>query len=363
MKRFTAILLVVFLVVATMAGCGGGGQQESAAADPASTEPAASDDAQEAASEPEAAGNPDAEYKVIAATSNTPTHPYYLGLLELARLLDEKSGGRIALDVFHSAQLGSERDIVEGLQLDTIQFASITSAPLSGFTDAYAIFDLPFLFADVTEARMVCDSEFGQTLLSSMEDDGVVGLSFFENGMRSITNSKRPIEQPEDLQGIKIRTMENPMHMEAFRVMGADPTPMAFGELFTALQQKAIDAEENPFVVIHSSKFNEVQEFLSITEHLYSPAPLLASKTFYDSLPEDLQQVVQEAAIEAADFQRAKCDELSEQLLKELEESGMKVNTVDKAPFVEATQSVYDKYVGDMVSQEAYDQVKALLGK
>ncbi len=165
-------------------------------------------------------------------------------MVKFGELLKEKSGGRIILDSFHSSQLGNERDLVEGLQLNTVQAAVITSAPLSGFTDAYLIFDLPFIFENVEEARQVCDSEIGQDMLKSLENDGIVGLAFFENGMRNITNSRRPIEKPADMAGIKIRTMENPMHMEAFRVMGADPTPMAFGELFTALQQKAIDAQK-----------------------------------------------------------------------------------------------------------------------
>ena len=191
-----------------------------------------------------------------------------------------------------------------------------------------------------------------------------MGVAFFENGMRSITNSKRPITKPEDLKGIKIRTMENMMHMEAFRVMGADPTPMAFGELFTAMQQKAIDAQENPYVVIFANKFYEVQDYLSITEHLYSPAPLLVSKTFYDSLPADLQKVVLEAAAEAKDFQRAACDEQTSYLLKSLQDAGMKVNTPDKAPFVEATKAVYTKYIGTgkgLVNPATIEAIQALL--
>ena len=343
MKKLLSIVLVVSLILAVLAGCAkkssGGAQQDASKSAESIT------------------------YAIKAATSNSPPHPYVQGLDKLAELLDKKSNGRIKLDVFHSAQLGSERDIVEGLQLNTIQFAFITSAPLSGFTDAYNVFDLPFLFESVEEARKFCDSDFGLEILASLEDKGIIGLGFGENGMRHITNSKRPIVVPADLRGIKIRTMENPIHMEAFRVMGADPTPMAFGELFTALQQKAIDAEENPYVVIHSSKFYEVQEFLSVTGHLYSPAPLLMSKIFYDSLPADLQKLVREIGIEARDFQRSVCDEQSAKLLAELEKEGMKVNVINVAPFVAATKPVYDKYIGNMIPQKAYDAVKRILNK
>ena len=343
MKKLLSIVLVVLLALAILAACG---QKSSGSSQPS---PAKSTEV--------------VKYSIKAATSNSPPHPYVQGLEKLSELLDKKSDGRIKLDVFHSGQLGSERDIVEGMQLNTIQFAFITSAPLSGFTDAYNIFDLPFLFDSVEEARKFCDSDFGLEILASLEDKGIIGLGFGENGMRHITNSKRPIVKPEDLKGIKIRTMENPIHMEAFRVMGADPTPMAFGELFTALQQKAIDAEENPYVVIHSSKFYEVQEFLSVTGHLYSPAPLLVSKTFFDSLPADLQKLVREVGLEAKNFQRSVCDEQSARLLAELEKEGMKVNVVNIGPFVEATKPVYDKYIGNLIPQKAYDAVKRILNK
>ena len=289
----------------------------------------------------------DPEYVIRGATSNVETHPHYLGLARFSELLEEKSEGRIKLETFHSGTLGSERDIVEGMQLNTIQVGAITSAPLSGFTDSFLVFDLPFLFDTVETARAVCDSEIGQNILASCEPAGLKGLAFFENGMRNVTNDKGPINTPEDFKGLKIRTMENPMHMAAFSVMGADPTPMAFGELFTALQQGTIDAQENPLTVIYSSKFYEVQKYLTITHHLYSPTALLMSLDFYETLPEDLQQVVMEAAAEAAAYERQMCDEQEAYLLEELEKEGMIVNQPDMAPFVEATASLYETYVGE----------------
>ena len=303
----------------------------------------------------------DGVFHVRAAVSNPPPHPYVTGIEFLAERLYERSEGRIRVDTFHSNQLGSERDIVEGIQFNTIQFGFITSAPLSGFTDAYMIFDLPFLFESVEEARAFCDSEYGLAILASLENDGIIGLGFGENGMRHITNSRRPIQTPADLSGLVIRTMENPMHLAAFREMGADPTPMAFGELFTALQQGAVDAQENPFVVINTSRFFEVQRYLSVTNHLYSPAPLLMSRTFYDSLPEDLQLIVREVGLEASHFQRRVVDEQQLAALAELEREGMVINFVDTAPFVAATQSVYDMFVGDLVTQASFDAVMSFL--
>lgn len=304
------------------------------------------------------------EFVIRGATSNVESHPHYLGLVKFSELLDEKSGGRIKLETFHSGTLGSERDIVEGMQLNTVQVGAITSAPLSGFTDSFLIFDLPFLFSSVGVARAVCDSEIGEDILNSLEPAGLKGLAFMENGMRHVTNNVRPIKSPEDLKGIKIRTMENPMHMAAFSEMGADPTPMAFGELFTALQQRTIDAEENPYTVIYSSKFFEVQKYLTVTNHLYSPTALLMSLDFYETLPEDLKKVVAEAAVEAAIYERQMCDEQEAKLLDELAAEGMEINKPDIEPFVTATKGVYDTYVGEgpgLVKPAVLDRVYEII--
>lgn len=359
MKRRIALWLTLVLAIGMLAGCGGKQPEPSEAPSDSAGSSTAAPDASSGSS-----GSGEAEYVIRGATSNVESHPHYLGLVKFSELLDEKSGGRIKLETFHSATLGSERDIVEGMQLNTIEVGAITSGPLSGFTDSFLVFDLPFLFENVTIARKVCDSEVGQEMLASVEPSGLKGLAFFENGMRSVTNNKGPIETPEDCKGLKIRTMENPMHMAAFSVMGADPTPMAFGELYTALQQGAMDAQENPYTVIYSSKFYEVQKYLSITEHLYSPTALLMSLDFYNSLPADLQEVVMEAAAEASVYERQCCDEQEAMLLDELEKEGMIINKPDKAPFIEATASLYDTYVGDkpgLVPPEQLARVREII--
>ena len=228
------------------------------------------------------------------------------------------------------------------------------------------VFALPFLFDSSAQGQALCDSDVGQQILGTLEDIGIKGLGWMEYGMRNITNSVRPIETPEDLQGIKIRTMENPIHMAAFQVMGADPTPMAFGELFTALQQGTIDAQENPLSVITSSRFNEVQDYLSMTEHVYSAAPLMVSKAAYDALPDDLKAIVDEAGTEACQWEREYLAEVEVQWLDELETAGTQINYPDKAPFVEAMSSVYDEFVGDgddMVSPELLEQVREIISQ
>jgi len=184
-----------------------------------------------------------------------PTHPYTLGLEKFSELVAEKTDNKVKVEVFHSSQLGNERDMVEGLQLGTLEMALVSTAPLSSFTDDFLVFDLPFMFKDTENARKVVDSEIGQNLLDSLKSQKILGLAYWENGFRNVTNNKKPIKTPDDLKGMKIRTMESPVQMESFNALGASATPMAFGELFTALQQNTIDGQENPLAIISTSKF------------------------------------------------------------------------------------------------------------
>ena len=305
-----------------------------------------------------------AEYNLIFADSVATTHPYTLGLTKMIDLMKEKTNGALAGDMFANSQLGSERDLIEGLQLETIQVTCCSTAPLAGFTDAFLVFDLPFLLPDTETARGVLDSEVGMEILHSVTDQGLVGLSWFENGFRDITNNKLPIEKPDDLKGIKIRTMENPMHMAAFQILGADPTPMAFGDLFTALQQGTLDAQENPLAIIDTNKFYEIQKYLSMTGHFYAPAPLFVATEYYNNMDEESQQALQEAADEAAAYERQCLDDMNAELQQTLADNGMVVNEVDKAPFKEAVKPVYDEYTGTgagQVNPDILAQVQEML--
>lgn len=320
--KIMASLLVLVLLLAMMAGCGkssnGSNQQSN--------------------------GNSGETINIRVGHVLAPTHPYQLGLEKFAELVAEKTDGRVKVQAFHSSQLGNERDMVEGLQLGTLEMTLVSTAPLSSFTNKFEVFDLPFIFKDTESARNILDGSIGQELLDTLQDQGILGLCYFENGFRSVTNNKMPITKPEDLKGLKIRTMESPIHMASFEVMGADPTPMAFGELFTALQQGTIDGQENPLAIVDTSKFYEVQKYLSLTEHFYAPAPLLISKDFFEGLDADLQEAIKEAAIEARDYERGLLDEMNQRLLGELEQRGMKINEVDKQPFIDAVQPVYQEF-------------------
>ena len=317
-KRFLALSLALAMCLAMLTGCGGGN-------DAATDDGGSTDDA--------APGTPEVTW--VASCANADDHPAVQGVHKFAELVEEKSGGRMHIDVFANAQLASDRDCIEGMQMNTIQSGIMVSSALAGFTDELLVFDLPFLFENSAQGQAVCDSDVGQQILGTLEDIGIKGLGWMEYGMRNITNSVRPIEKPVDLQGIKIRTMENPIHMAAFQVMGADPTPMAFGELFTALQQGTIDAQENP---------------LSVD----------------GALPDDLKAIVDEAGVEACQWEREYLAEVEVQWLDELETAGTQINYPDKAPFVDAMSSVYNQFVGDgddMVSPELLEQVREIISQ
>lgn len=283
---------------------------------------------------------------------------YYKGLEHFADLVEEKSEGELAIEIFPNGSLGGERDMVESLQVGSLDMVLTSTGPLGGFAPEINVVDLPFLFENREHAYKVLDGEIGQDLLSGLEDQSLKGLAWWENGFRHITNSQHPIEKPEDLKGLKIRTMENNVHMDSFKAMGADPTPMSFTELFTALQQGVVDGQENPVPIISTSRFYEVQDYLTLTGHFYSPAALLVSSQVFDGLSEDQQKALQEAASEGAEYEREIVAEMEDEMIADLKDQGMKiVEDVDKKAFQKATTSVYDQY-SDQVGEDLIKQIQ-----
>jgi tripartite ATP-independent transporter DctP family solute receptor len=266
-----------------------------------------------------------------------PTHPYNLGAIKFAEILKSKNVG-IEVEVFHSSQLGNERDLTEGLQLGSVDFA-LAPGTVSQFEPKMGLFDLPYIFRSREHAYTVLDGPIGDELAKDLPSKGLRLLAYWENGYRNVTNSKLAIQKPEDLKGIKIRVSENKVHVATFKAFGCNVTAMAFGEVFTALQQKVIDAQENPLAIIVSSKFYEAQPFVSLTEHVYMPAHLLVSEERWKSFPDNVKKAVQEAAIEARDYERKIIAESDDKYIADLKAAGIKVNTVDKTPFVEFVKS------------------------
>jgi len=260
--------------------------------------------------------------------------------------VEEKSEGRIKVELYPNAQLGGDRQAIESVMIGTLEATIPAVAVLANFEPKFQVFDLPFLFETKAAAYKALDGELGNILADSLPE-GLKILVYAENGFRHITNNKGPITSPDDLKGLKIRTMENPVHMDTFRAMGANPTPISFGELYTALQQGTIDAQENPIPLVYTSKFFEVQDYYTLTGHFYAATVIAINDGFFNSLPEDLQQVVQEGANLYREEQRKLSQQQDIEMLEKLKEAGMQVNTLtdeQRQAFVEVTKPVYTKY-------------------
>jgi tripartite ATP-independent transporter DctP family solute receptor len=287
-----------------------------------------------------------------------PEHPYHLGAVRYSELVAQRTKNKVKIDVYPSTQLGNERDMVEGLQLGTIDLVVTSTGPLGGFVPRIFVVDLPFLFRDREHAYKVLDGSIGRELLDAFSAKGIRGLAFWENGFRQMTNSVRPIEKPEDLKGIKIRTMENKVHLSAFRAFGASPTPMAWSEVYTALQQKTIDAQENPIAIIYFQKIYEVQKYLALTGHFYSPAPLLMSLKAFNNLPKNIQKIMLDTAMDCATYERNLLRDNEAKQLAEIKAKGMLVTLPNKKPFQAAAATVYKEFESQF-GKEIIDRIIA----
>jgi len=269
-------------------------------------------------------------YKVKITHPDSLTAPDNLAFLYFKKLLEERSNGQFKVSVHPSATLGSQREGLEAAQIGGIEIALSSSGIATSFVPELALLDLPFLFNGFEEARTAVDSPGITKLLSdSFAKKKMKFLGFYENGFRNITNNKRPIWKLSDLKGLKIRTMEAPMHMLNFKALGASPTPMAFGELYTALQQGVVDGQENPFVVIDLDKLYEVQKYTSITNHIYDAMVVVASKKWFDSLPSDLQKMVEDSFRESVLYDyKINSIQSDRSLMKLLSVKTMQVNAV-----------------------------------
>lgn len=279
------------------------------------------------------------------AHSTAQNSHYSMGVQAFGKKLSELSNGKFEIREQAAGALGGERDVIEGLQIGSVELTVSSTGPLGNFVPEALVLDLPFLFKDYASARSILDGEIGQELLDKVSENNLVALAWTENGFRHVTNSSRPINTPADLEGLKIRTMENPVHMEAFRAAGASPTPMAFPEVFAALQQNVIDGQENPIPVITASKFWEVQSNLTLTGHVYSPAIILASPSLWDGLSDEEKGWFREAAKVSVEATRAKVESDEANGVELLRKNGMNVvENVDKAAFQKAVAPAYDTF-------------------
>jgi TRAP-type transport system periplasmic protein len=252
-----------------------------------------------------------------------------------AKEVERRTSGRYKVQTFYAGALGGERESVEAVQLGTQELAFSSTGPIPNFVPETKILDVPFLFRDKAHARAVLDGPIGQDLLTKFDAKGFKALAWAENGFRHMTNSKRAVNGPEDLKGLKMRTMENPVHIAAYKGFGIITTPMAFPEVFTALQQGTVDGQENPLPVIISAKFDQVQKHITLTGHVYSPCIFLMNKASFDKLSAADKTAFLEAAREGARANRARVDDDDAKGVADLRAKGMAVvETIDKAKFV-----------------------------
>ena len=276
----------------------------------------------------------------------------------MAKKLAELTNGRYTLKGYPASALGGEREMIEGAQIGTVDLVITSTGPVGNFVPETLITDIPFLFKNYKHAHAVLDGPIGQAILDKFPARGLVALAWGENGFRNLTNSVRPVKEPSDAKGLKIRTMENPVHMAAFKAIGILPTPMAFPELFTALQQGTVDGQENPIGVILSAKFAEVQKYLSLTNHVYSPALILMSKTAWDGLSDKDKAAFKEAAKAGAAAMRARAEADAESGVAKLRAAGMQVTTeVDRAAFEKDLQPLVAGYAKQF-GQDKLDAIR-----
>jgi len=258
-----------------------------------------------------------------------------VGLVVFAKEIEKRTNGRYIIKNFYSGALGGERESIESVQLGTQELTLTSTGPIPNFVPEAKIFDIPFLFRDKAHAHAVLDGPIGQEMLKQFEPKGFKALGWAENGVRHMTNNKRSVNQPDDLKGLKMRTMENPIHIAAYKTFGIVPTPMAFPEVFTALQQGTVDGQENPLSVIMAAKFDQVQKHLSLTGHVYSPAIWLMNKAAFDKLSAADKQAFLDAAKEGTKANRARVAADDAKGVDELRKRGMTVvENLDKSKFV-----------------------------
>lgn len=290
-------------------------------------------------------------------------HPVGNGVAKMAACAAEKSNNRLRVQGFWGGALGGDLQATQALRSGTQEMVVTSTSPLVGILPALGVFDLPFLFANEREADAVLDGAFGEDMNRRLESVGLVNLAYWENGFRNATNSRRPITRWEDFQGVRMRVMQNNIFLDAFRNMGANAVPMAFGEVYSALETRAIDGQENPFVTIDTSKFSEVQRYLSVTRHAYTPFLVLYSKRLWDALPAADQQVLRECAVVGRDEQRRVSREKEGASLENVRRAGMQVNEIapaEQARMREQAQSVYQRNAAT-IGQDVIDAVQAEL--
>ncbi len=270
-----------------------------------------------------------------------------------ARRANERLGGKAKVTVFGSSQLGNDNILLQKLKLETVDF-TLPSTIMSSVVDAFGLFEMPYLIRDREHMRRIEEKIFWPKIAPLAEEKGYKILAVWENGFRHITNNVRPIVVPDDLRGIKLRTPRGRWRVKLFQTFGANPTPMPLSEVFVALQTGVTDGQENPLAQTYGSKFFEVQEYLSLTSHVYSPAYLTVGAKRWARLPTGVRQTLEQSARETQEFVTTTAERMDQELLEKLKEASIQVNTADRASFLEASGSIYEDFTRSVPGAEGW---------
>jgi tripartite ATP-independent transporter DctP family solute receptor len=298
------------------------------------------------------------------ASANNKGHPQVTGMEKFAELVKEKSGGKIEVKLFPGGTLGGDVQTVSALQGGVIEMTVLNAGILASNVKEFGAVDLPFLFDSGEEADKVMDGPFGTSLLERLPATGLVGVAYWELGFRNLTNNRHPVTKLEDIKGLKIRTIQSPIPVELFNALGANAVPLPYTELYTALETGTVDGQENPSANIINAKFYEVQKYMTLTRHQYNPQIVLVSKKFWDGLNDEEKTVLQQAAVEARDFQRKVSREQDAAALEEIRKTGMEVSELspeETQKLRDAVKPMIEKFSAD-IGQETVEALFKEIG-
>lgn len=357
MKRIFALMLVLSMVFA-MTACGGSDdKKDDSASTSTSTGTTTTDKTDDVTTDKDVTeewGDPENVWlSCISSNLLDGEHPFYQAQVFFDQCLREETNNKYGLDIYVGGQLGSDSEMVEGCLNGTYEFVLNSSGLFANISEDFNIFDLPYLFASNEHAYAVMDGEIGQNALKSLEQYGMVGLAYGESGFRNITSSFE-INSPADMKGMKLRTMDVPMHIEFFNLVGANATPMAMTEVFTSLQQGTIDGHENLSMGILSNRIYEVNPFVTVSEHIYTPIVYAMNADYFNSLPAEDQEAIRRAAVRSVEMQRPDAQRQNNKALEIMEsEYNVTISRIDKTPFMEAADEMYAKHpeYTDLVAQ------------
>jgi tripartite ATP-independent transporter DctP family solute receptor len=300
-----------------------------------------------------------AQVTLRSADTHPDGYPTVEAVRHMSKLLEERTNGRLKIQVFHSRQLGEEKETIEQTRFGVIDMNRINMAPLNNLVPATQVPALPFIFRSVAHMRQVMDGPIGEEILQALEPHGMIGLAFYDSGARSFYNSKRAINTPADMKGLKIRVQQSDLFVGLVNALGANATPMAFGEVYSALQTGVIDGAENNWPSFESTRHFEVAKFYSQTEHSLSPEVLVMSKRSWDKLSKEDQALVRAAAKESVAKMRELWDAAEKSAEAKVKAGGAQVNNVEKQPFIDAMKPVYDRFVTDAKLKDMVSRIQA----